>query len=143
MKHTALALTAAFLVAELIAAPVAAASGKDVVVLSNGIVSVSFNVSDGTFSIRDADGRVRLADAGVGATSVKRGAAFTATTDEVNDVFGHGARVTFTVRDDTAGKTFDLAFTDATGKNRRARLVTGNTALSLQVDPVGFMVIFK
>ena len=103
MKHTALALTAAFLVAELIAAPVAAASGKDVVVLSNGIVSVSFNVSDGTFSIRDADGRVRLADAGVGATSVKRGAAFTATTDEVNDVFGHGARITFTVRDDTAG----------------------------------------
>jgi len=103
MKHTALALTAAFLVAELIAAPVAAASGKDVVVLSNGIVSVSFNVSVGTFTIRDADGRVRLADAGVGATSVKRGAAFTATTDEVNDVFGHGARVTFTVRDDTAG----------------------------------------
>ena len=42
-----------------------------------------------------------------------------------------------------AGKTFDLAFTDATGKNRRARLVTGDTTLSLQVYPVGFMVIFK
>jgi hypothetical protein len=42
-----------------------------------------------------------------------------------------------------SGKTFDLAFTDATGKNRRARLVTGDTALSLQVYPVGFMVIFK
>ena len=42
-----------------------------------------------------------------------------------------------------SGKTFDLAFTDATGKNRRARLVTGDTTLSLQVYPVGFMVIFK
>ena len=143
MKLAALALTAAFLAAELVAAPVATASGKDVVVLSNGIVSVSFNVSDGTFSIRDADGRVRLADAGVGATSVKRGAAFAATTDEVNDVFGHGARVTFTVRDDTAGTTFDLAFTDATGKKRKARLVASDTALSLQVLPGGFMLVFK
>ena len=42
-----------------------------------------------------------------------------------------------------SGKTFDLSFTDATGKNRRARLVTGDTTLSLQVYPVGFMVIFK
>ncbi len=42
-----------------------------------------------------------------------------------------------------SGKTFDLAFTDATGKNRRVRLVTGDTTLSLQVYPVGFMVIFK
>ncbi len=73
------------------------------VVLSNGRAAVSFNVANGTFTIRDAEGRVRLADAGVGATSVKRGAAFTATTDEVNDAFGHGARITFTVRDDTAG----------------------------------------
>ncbi len=73
------------------------------VVLSNGRVTVSFNVTSGTFTIRDAEGRVRLADASVGATSVKRGAAFTAKTDEVNDAFGHGARITFTVRDDTAG----------------------------------------
>ena len=42
-----------------------------------------------------------------------------------------------------SGKTFDLAFTDATGKNRRARLVTGNTTLSLQVQPIGFMLIIK
>ena len=89
--------------AELVAATVATASGKDVIVLSNGVASVSFNVAEGTFTIRDSEGRVRLADAGVGATSVKRGAAFKATADEVNDAFGHGARITFTVRDDTAG----------------------------------------
>ena len=103
MRNYALALSAAILVAELVASPTVTVSGADSVVLSNGVASVVFNVSTGTFTIRDVDGRVRLADAGVGATGVKRGAAFTATTDEVNDAFGHGARVTFTVRDDTAG----------------------------------------
>ena len=73
------------------------------IVLSNGRAAVEFDVTNGTFTIRDAEGRVRLADAGVGATSVTRGAAFKATTDEVNDAFGHGARITFTVRDDTVG----------------------------------------
>ena len=73
------------------------------ITLSNDFAQVAFDVTNGTFSIRDPEGRMRLADAGVGATSVKRGAAFTAKTDEVNDAFGHGARITFTVRDDTVG----------------------------------------
>ncbi|MBP5510706.1 MAG: NPCBM/NEW2 domain-containing protein [Kiritimatiellae bacterium] len=80
---------------------VSVANGRNV--LSNGLVRVDFNVSNGTFTIHDVKGEIRLADAGVGATDVKRGAAFKATTDEVNDAFGHGARITFTVRDDTAG----------------------------------------
>lgn len=89
--------------AQLLAAVAVATDGGGLVTLSNGVAHVSFNVTNGTFTIRDARGEVRLVDAGVGATSVKRGAVFSAKTDEVNDMFGHGARVTFTIRDDTVG----------------------------------------
>ena len=103
-KSSALVLTCVALAAvQALAAKSAIEKKAGCVVLSNGRAAVSFDVPNGTFTIRDAEGRVRLADAGVGATSVKRGAAFTATADEVNDAFGHGARITFTVRDDTAG----------------------------------------
>ena len=89
--------------ARLFAAGAAAVVSGGTATLSNGLATVSFDVKNGTFTIRDAQGCVRLADAGVGETSVKRGAAFKATADEVDDAFGHGARVTFTVRDDAAG----------------------------------------
>ena len=103
MKKCALFVGVALFAAQLLSAKAVIEKKDGGIVLSNGRAAVSFNVTNGTFTIRDAEGRVRLADAGVGATSVKRGAAFTATTDEVNDAFGHGARITFTVRDDTAG----------------------------------------
>lgn len=102
--HSVLALTCAVLMsAPTLEAKTTIEKNNGCVVFSNGRAAVSFNVTNGTFTIRDAQGEVRLEDAGVGATSVKRGAAFKVTTDEVNDDFGHGARVTFTVRDDTAG----------------------------------------
>ena len=41
-------------------------------VLANDWVSVAFSVAEGTFTIRDAQGEVRLADAGVGATTCAR-----------------------------------------------------------------------
>ena len=85
------------------AAAVAVVNTGERMTLSNDFARIEFNVTDGTFTIRDTEGRVRLADAGVGATSVKRGAAFKAKVDSVNDAFGHGARITFTVRDDTVG----------------------------------------
>jgi len=85
------------------AAAVAVVNTGERITLSNDFALIEFNVTNGTFTIRDAEGCVRLADAGVGTTSVKRGAAFKAATDEVNDAFGHGVRITFTVRDDTVG----------------------------------------
>ncbi len=103
MKKTLITVCIATAVARVFAAGAAATASEKTATLSNGLAEVSFDVENGTFTIRDAQGRVRLADAGVGATSVKRGAAFTATAAEVNDAFGHGARITFTVRDDTAG----------------------------------------
>ena len=103
MKKTLITVCIAAMAARLFAAGAAAAVSEKTATLSNGLAEVSFDVENGTFTIRDAQGRMRLANAGVGATSVKRGAAFTATAAEVNDAFGHGARITFTVRDDTAG----------------------------------------
>ena len=103
MKKTLITVCIAAAVARVFAAGAAATASEKTATLSNGLAEVSFDVENGTFTIRDAQGRMRLADAGVGATSVKRGAAFTATAAEVNDAFGHGARITFTVRDDTAG----------------------------------------
>ena len=103
MKKTLITVCIAAMAARLFAAGAAATASEKTASLSNGLAEVSFDVENGTFTIRDAQGRMRLADAGVGATSVKRGAAFTATAAEVNDAFGHGARITFTVHDDTAG----------------------------------------
>ena len=103
MKKCALFVGVALSAAQLLSAKAVIEKKDGGIVLSNGRAAVEFDVTNGTFTIRDAEGRVRLADAGVGATSVKRGAAFTAKTDEVNDAFGHGVRITFTVRDDTAG----------------------------------------
>ncbi|MBO4286730.1 MAG: hypothetical protein J5985_01010, partial [Kiritimatiellae bacterium] len=75
----------AVLAAIRILAGVAAVSEVDgCKVLANGLARVEFDVTNGTFTIRDAQGGVRLADAGVGATGVKRGAAFKAKTDEVH-----------------------------------------------------------
>ena len=82
------------------AARVAEEGGRTV--LANDRVSVAFSVAEGTFTIRDATGEVRLADAGVGATACARGARFTAKTEAVNDAtFGRGVRILFTVRDDS------------------------------------------
>ena len=81
-------------------------------VLANDRVSVAFSVAEGTFTIRDAKGEVRLADAGVGATTCARGAHFGAKTETVNDAtFGRGVRILFTVRDDSIGARW--GFTDA------------------------------
>ncbi|MBQ4199672.1 MAG: hypothetical protein II649_07290, partial [Kiritimatiellae bacterium] len=96
-------LCAALVSAQIWAARAVAERSGATIALSNGCACVVFDVPKGTFTVRDAQGGVRIADAGVGATSVARGAAFKAATDEVDDVFGHGARVTFTVRDDTQG----------------------------------------
>ncbi|MBO4287950.1 MAG: NPCBM/NEW2 domain-containing protein [Kiritimatiellae bacterium] len=101
---TLLMFTMAALVSTRMTAAVSTVSDVDGrKVLANGLARVEFDVTNGTFTIRDAQGGVRLANAGVGATGVKRGAAFKAKTDEVHDAFGHGARITFTVRDDTVG----------------------------------------
>jgi hypothetical protein len=79
--------------------------------IGNGITRVVFDAKNGTFSIYDAEGRLRIKDAGVGATSCERGASFSMKAEKIKDIFGSGVRVTFTVTDDTVG--FRWGFRDA------------------------------
>ena len=110
MKKCMLLAASAIVSAQLFAAATAAKDGNGIVTLSNGRAQVSFDVAKGTFTIKDAEGGVRLANAGVGATCVKRGAVFSTKTDEVNDAFGHGVRITFTVDDDSAGARWGFRY---------------------------------
>ena len=110
MKKCMLLAASAIVSAQLFAAATAAKDGNGIVTLSNGRAQVSFDEAKGTFTIKDAEGGVRLANAGVGATCVKRGAVFSAKTDEVNDAFGHGVRITFTVDDDSAGARWGFRY---------------------------------
>lgn len=99
----AAALLAIFMATDSAAGIAVATNNDKQTTLSNGIASVVFDTERGSFSIRDASGNIRIANAGVGETSTVRGAHFSAKTDEVNDALGHGVRITFTVRDDSVG----------------------------------------
>ena len=103
MKKTLLVIGFAMAALDIWSAPAVSTKGDGTQTLANGLVSVVFNVEKGTFTIRDAKGQVRLSDAGVGATSVLRGAHFSVSESAVSDAFGHGVRLTFTVRDDSIG----------------------------------------
>lgn len=92
-----------FSMLSLMASPAVVVREKGNIVLSNAYTAVEFAVANGRFTIRDAKARICLENAGVGSTSVRRGAVFKAGTSEVNDMFGHGVRITFTVTDDTIG----------------------------------------
>jgi hypothetical protein len=66
------------------------------VILSNEIVSLVFNLSNGTYSITDkATGQVMVDQAGMAADSWANtdGMRFTGKQDEVNDAMGHGHRL--------------------------------------------------
>ena len=110
MKKCMLLAASAILSAQLFAAASAAKGSNGTITLSNGLMQAAFDVANGSFTISDSNGEVRLANAGVGATSVKRGAVFKAKTDEVNDAFGHGVRITFTVDDDSAGARWGFRY---------------------------------
>jgi hypothetical protein len=69
---------------------------SDQVILSNEIVSIAFNMSNGTYTITDkSTGQLVVDQAGVGADSWGNtdGMLFTWKQEEVNDALGHGRRL--------------------------------------------------
>ncbi len=103
MKRLLILSSVLLMALDSLAAKAVVKKEKGGVTLANGVVSVAFDEAKGTFTIRDAKGVVRLADAGVGATSALKGAHFSVAESAVRDVLGSGVRLTFTVRDDSIG----------------------------------------
>ena len=73
---------------------------SDQVILSNDIVSLAFDMSNGTFTITDkATGKLMIDQAAVAADSWNNtdGMSFTGKQEEVNDALGHGHRLVVTM----------------------------------------------
>ncbi len=69
---------------------------SDQVILSNEIVSIAFNMSNGTYAITDkSTGQLMVDQAAVSADSWRNtdGMRFTGKQEEVNDSLGHGRRL--------------------------------------------------
>lgn len=89
------------ILAAVAAISIFAGRAAETVTLSNGLAKAVFDTEEGTFSIFDAEGNLRLKDAGVGDTARNRGARFSARTVDVRDAFGSGRRIVFAIEDDT------------------------------------------